>query len=208
MKKIPFSLVLSLSMVALLGAGCGEEETSEDTTADFNQSVPVEQGSSADGNENDAQPGENIGDEAEKMDGDSVVDMSAEELTTDASSMDTMVYQYGALLTPSVDGVATGEESGDAMANFEDGTYSMVARFENLEEIDTTAYFYEGWIVRGAAESVISTGELTQEDGEWINRYQSSEDLTDHTRYVLTLEPRDGDPAPADHVVEGTFSDA
>lgn len=38
-----------------------------------------------------------------------------------------------------------------------------------------------------------------------MNTYSSGEDLTDHNFYVLTIEPDDGNPAPADHIVEGTL---
>ena len=77
-----------------------------------------------------------------------------------------------------------------------------------LPELDADEYFYEGWIVRkGADFSVISTGpvEYDAKLAQWVNKYQSEQDLTDHLQYVLTLEPNDNDPAPAAHVLDGVM---
>jgi len=35
--------------------------------------------------------------------------------------------------------------------------------------------------------------------------YTADEDKTDFESVVITLEPEDGDPGPADHVLEGSF---
>ena len=95
---------------------------------------------------------------------------------------------------------------GEVKANFEDGTYALLATFENLPDPEGTD-FYEGWIVRNFPSSVISTGAATITKGEGIykNIYSFDQDLTDHDFYVLTLEPDDGDPAPATHILEGTL---
>lgn len=66
--------------------------------------------------------------------------------------------------------------------------------------------FYEGWIIRkGIKFNVISTGRLEGGNGVYFNRYASEDDLTDHRFYVVTLEPDDGNPAPAEHILEGLF---
>lgn len=99
-----------------------------------------------------------------------------------------------------------GESSGTAKATFADGVYSLVATFSDLPDPVGTD-FYEGWVVRrGADFSVISTGSLEKTDGVYTNIYSSGTDLTDHDFYVLTLEPDDGDPSPADHIVEGVMT--
>jgi hypothetical protein len=87
-----------------------------------------------------------------------------------------------------------------------EGEYRLLAKFADLPELEE-GYFYEGWIVRSEPLSVISTGALEMDDetGEYLNTYYAQEDLSDHLQYVLTLEPDDGDPAPADHVLEGVF---
>lgn len=205
MKQTSFALFMAAGMLALVGAGCGDD-TSDETINNLNQSVPVEQNTNTD-TTSDKQPGENIGEEDEtSMDAEDVEDMTATEMTVDdGAAMDAMLYQYAAVLTPNLAGAATGEESGLAYATYDDDEYSLSATFENLPELDEAEYFYEGWVV--APGSVVSTGALVEEDGELVNRYKNTEDLTDHTQYVLTLEPQDGDPSPAAHVVEGEFTD-
>lgn len=116
-----------------------------------------------------------------------------------------MTYAYKGELAD----VSGGTASGTAMANYSvaaDQGYVMYATFENLPALEE-GFFYEGWIVRRGAEmSVISTGELSMVDGVYTNTYTSDADLTDHDFYVLTLEPRDNDPAPADHILEGVMT--
>lgn len=105
-------------------------------------------------------------------------------------------------------GIETGGmASGTAKAGFEDGEYHLIATFKDLPDpINTKRYFYEGWVVRrGADFSVISTGKVEKEADGYVNLYSSETDLTDHDFYVLTLEPNDGDPAPDEHIVEGTM---
>jgi hypothetical protein len=112
-----------------------------------------------------------------------------------------MTYQFSSLL----EDVTGGKSTGIAKSNFEDGAYTLLATFENLPD-PTGTDFYEGWIVRkGADFDVISTGQAVLIDGQYRNQYGLDQDLTDHDFYVLTIEPDDGDPAPADHVLEGTM---
>jgi len=64
--------------------------------------------------------------------------------------------------------------------------------------------FYEGWVVRQSPFAFISTGVLTkEEDGYYHNIFESDTDYSDYDFYVLTLEPNDGNDAPADHILEG-----
>jgi hypothetical protein len=96
-----------------------------------------------------------------------------------------------------------GKSSGTVSVVSGNGVYSLLAEFENLPDPQGTD-FYEGWVVRkGLSFSVISTGLLVKENGRYVNRFESNQDLSDHLDYVLTIEPDDGDPAPADHVLEG-----
>ena len=96
---------------------------------------------------------------------------------------------------------------GSAEASYKEGTYTLSVSMEGLAHL-TSDFFYEGWVVRkGDNLSVVSTGEaFLQADGSYMNRFESDADLTDHTTYVLTLEPRDDDPSPADHILDGQFS--
>ncbi len=114
----------------------------------------------------------------------------------------TGTFHQAGILAP-VDGSGA---SGNAKARLSDGKYTLVAHFENLVD-PGEGYFYEGWIVRETnGLSVISTGKAEKHNGRYVNVYETSEDLSDHLFYVLTIEPDDGDPAPADHVVEGRLT--
>jgi hypothetical protein len=107
--------------------------------------------------------------------------------------------EFQAELTSVDGGVATGVAMASVYGN--GGSYLLTAGFTDLPEVED-GFFYEGWVVRTEGElSVISTGVV--EDS--MNFYTNNVDLSDHTQYILTLEPDDGDPAPADHVMEGTF---
>lgn len=98
-----------------------------------------------------------------------------------------------------------GDSTGLAQAVYKDGSYELTVAFENLPD-PVGDDFYEGWVVRkGVNSNVISSGALKKVDGFYVNNFGSDEDLTDHDFYVLTLEPNDGDPAPADHILEGTL---
>jgi len=99
--------------------------------------------------------------------------------------------------------VSGGAASGIAKADFSEGVYRLLATFSDLPD-PTGTDFYEGWVVRrGENMSVISTGRVPNIEGIYTNSYMSASDLTGHDFYVLTLEPDDGDPAPAAHIVEG-----
>ena len=100
-----------------------------------------------------------------------------------------------------------GEASGEAIAGLDDdaGAYSLAASFQGLPE-PTGTDFYEGWVVRQSPLDVVSTGRVEKNGEQFFNVFSSSEDLLDHTLYILTIEPDDGDPAPADHILEGTMT--
>ena len=102
--------------------------------------------------------------------------------------------------------VSGGTATGTARAGFNEGNYTLHATFVGLPEPEGTD-FYEGWVVRkGADFDVISTGKVDKVNGVYENVYRSEQDLTDHSFYVLTIEPDDGDPAPAGHIVEGDMT--
>ena len=111
------------------------------------------------------------------------------------------------ILNTDLNHVDDGEGSGVVVATWDedDSSYRLFATFSDLPELEED-FFYEGWVVRAEPLSVISTGALEPGDvAQWVNDFSSDENLTDHVRYVLTLEPDDGDPAPAEHVLEGTL---
>ena len=107
---------------------------------------------------------------------------------------------------PTVRGIEfDGNATGEVRITYTEGSYNLIAAFANLPEL-TNGDFYEGWIVDRDVTplDVVSTGMLTEsEGGVYKNTYTTDRDLTEHEFYVLTVEPDDGDPAPAEHVLEG-----
>lgn len=141
-----------------------------------------------------------------------LTEMSATEPSMDASRIDVSeelreqapgrMYNWeGGLFD-----VSDSSASGNAMATFDGTTYHLYATFEDLPDPSTygEGFFYEGWIVRRAPLHVLSTGVVdVDENGLGSNIYAAGNDWTDHDFYVLTIEPDDGDPAPAVHILEG-----
>ena len=120
-------------------------------------------------------------------------------------SEDSAALRGSGVYTGVLEDVSDSGARGSATAgyNFQE-VYTLKATFSNLSDPEGTD-FYEGWIVRrGLNFNVLSTGKVERNsEGIYENIFLSDEDLTDHNFYVLTIEPDDGDPAPADHVVEG-----
>ena len=101
--------------------------------------------------------------------------------------------------------VTGGESTGLATVMYWEDNYDLSVMLYNLPELEE-GFFYEGWIVRrGDDMSVISTGATTVENSIHLNIFESDNNFTDHDFYVLTLEPDDGDPAPAEHILEGVL---
>ena len=104
-----------------------------------------------------------------------------------------------------VSDVSGGEATGDVKARFAKNAYMLIATFEGLTDPEGTD-FYEGWVVRrGDDTNVVSTGKVKEEEIGYVNVFISPNDLSDHDFYVLTLEPDDGDPEPAKHILEGVI---
>lgn len=83
----------------------------------------------------------------------------------------------------------------------------LYVEFDNLPE-PVNGAFYEGWLVQQNPLDFFSTGVVEQdENGVYIDTYTDDVDWNQsHNFYVLTLEPNDGDPAPADHIVEAVLT--
>lgn len=105
-------------------------------------------------------------------------------------------------LKASLSDVTGGDATGIANSMFKNGKYSLYASFANLDDPKNDD-FYEGWLVRKEPFDFISTGKVEKLGGIYTNIYSSQKDLSKYNLYVLTLEPNDGDPAPAKHIVEG-----
>ncbi|MDQ6984941.1 MAG: anti-sigma factor [Candidatus Dojkabacteria bacterium] len=136
-------------------------------------------------------------------------DKTEEILPSDETEL--ITYEYsGALRDVTADWVSQlrgidtkGLANGSAQMTFQNGTFYLSALIANLPDPQEDD-FYEGWLVRNEPFDFISTGILVkEEDGVYTNVFESDQDLTTYTQYVLTIEPNDSDPAPAGHVVEG-----
>lgn len=95
-----------------------------------------------------------------------------------------------------------------------DNTFELLVDFIALREAPQ-GYFYEGWLVDTDTSDFFSTGEVSinPSRGIYQDAFLVNEDLRAYDFYVLTLEPDDNDPAPADHILEGkakvrSFSEA
>ena len=104
-------------------------------------------------------------------------------------------------------GIATGgSASGEAKAVFENDTYNLIAEFSGLPE-PINGSFYEGWLVADSGDFFTTGVAEIDDNGNYVNTFTDGTDWTEtHNKYILTLEPNDGNPAPADHIVEGTLS--
>ncbi|MDP7476900.1 MAG: anti-sigma factor, partial [Candidatus Peribacteraceae bacterium] len=106
-------------------------------------------------------------------------------------------FAYGAM--NGVDGAAANGVTQSQL--FEDGYFLHTANVNIAPAED--GYFYEGWIIKGS--DVVSTGHLSNYFGDSRHsvRFESDVDYTGYLNVVITLEPDDGDPSPAGHMVEG-----
>lgn len=94
-----------------------------------------------------------------------------------------------------------GMASGMFKTGFVGDMFGVEATFNGLPDIENTD-FYEGWLVRTEPFDFVSTGIATKEGDIFVNRYLTEVDLSTYKKYVLTIEPNDGDARPAEHVVE------
>lgn len=103
--------------------------------------------------------------------------------------------------------VSGGKGSGKAWVAIKDGKTMHFAVGHNLPQL-TNGDFYEGWLVKDpAAGDFFSTGAMVfnENNGEYTLNFETKGDKSDYRLVVITLEPDDGDPAPAGHILEGTF---
>jgi hypothetical protein len=92
------------------------------------------------------------------------------------------------------------EWQGEAYMYDLDGEKRVYASFEMEQPEDN--YFYEGWLVCDGTP--YSTGATTSfeglEENIWVGSIPGNCE-----KYVLTLEEDDGNPAPAEHLFDGTL---
>lgn len=90
---------------------------------------------------------------------------------------------------------------------FEDGTYSHSVQ-ANIA-IPEDGFFYEGWLVNEKTKEFVSTGQMHNNFGDVRHylQFEEKKDLRAYAKVIITLEPDDGDPAPAKHVAEGLLKE-
>jgi len=122
--------------------------------------------------------------------------------TIDTSQDQVMSYQYYADLID----VTVGSARGNVQTNFFGTQYQLLATANGLPELNGTD-FYEGWVVKNNPLDVVSTGKLIQTpdsaEMSFVNIFEIDQNITDHDYYFVTLEPDDGNIAPAKHILEG-----
>lgn len=99
--------------------------------------------------------------------------------------------------------VVGGGVAGHAKRAFSDGKFYFKVEVSGLEPVEK-GYYYEGWLKN--EDGVVSVGrvELSQ-TGQGSLYYTASADRSEYSGVVITLEPEDGNPEPATHVLEGEF---
>ncbi len=137
---------------------------------------------------------------------DSNQDLTVEVIQSDSSDDASVEYEEIELIV--VDGSGS---SGIARIGYTGDLFTHVV-VASLPGIDTGFYFYEGWLVKPGIVDFFSTGEMfPREDGKWglvweVDELNALDDLDEYTQVVITLEPRDDNPAPAaHHILEGEF---
>lgn len=101
---------------------------------------------------------------------------------------------------------AGGSASGEAERDTDGGQFFFRLK-ANLPEIDREAYAYEAWLLRQVPYDYFSVGDfVTNDDGEWVLEWAGAAGKYDaYTQIVVTVEPKDGNPDPSRHVLEGEF---
>ncbi|MFC1617692.1 anti-sigma factor [Patescibacteria group bacterium] len=173
-KKIIIPVLILIVGVALVG--CQAEETSQVVESDTSVKVP--------------QGGQ----------------QQTVEVVSDAEAVeDNSEDIYAGADTINLVDVTGGNATGEAWIVFKDDTtyHKVIAR--NMPDLVAND-FYEGWLVKKPASGgFFSTGEMFYDDdeGAWVLEYEVAGDKSDYPDVVITIEPDDGDPDPAEHILEG-----
>ena len=139
---------------------------------------------------------------------------AAEDVMMDKKSDDSMMMHKNTIVDVTAGkefrGVITSSDAaGYAKAYYtEEDWYILHAKINWLTQPEWDD-FYEWWVVRKSPFAFISTWKLLQAEivnGHYENNFSSTIDYTDYDFYVLTLEPNDGNDAPADHILEGNIA--
>jgi len=98
--------------------------------------------------------------------------------------------------------VSGGQAAGTAWRNYDGEQFSHKLEVTGLESLEK-GFYYEGWLV--GDEGFFSTSRMAVVEGKGRLYFTSDLDKTEFRGVVITLEPEDGDVAPAEHILEGSF---
>jgi len=138
---------------------------------------------------------------AVKKTGEVVQPLSDEEIVKMREEVDSVLSSAGEAV--SFKNVAGTAAWGEAKRAFSDGKFYHRLTVTGLT-LPGKGYYYEGWL--GKEDSYFSTGRLeVNVNGQGVLYYTTSVDKSSDNQVLLTLEPEDGNPLPATHVLEGQF---
>lgn len=119
----------------------------------------------------------------------------------DKQAIEEVFVKEGVEMTALQD-VAGGQARGTAWRHFDGEKFYQKLEAENLAPLEK-GFYYEGWLV--GDQGFFSIGRMAAEEGKGRLYYTAEEDKSGFRGVVVTLEPEDGDPAPAEHILEGSF---
>ena len=126
---------------------------------------------------------------------------------TSVSATDLAAATSGTARDATLRDVSGGRATGTAARETVDGQYHLRMKAASFPPIDLEKEFYEGWLVRQVPYDFISVGAfVANEDGSWGLEWAGAPEKYDgYVRLVVTREPKDGNPDPSGHVLEGEF---
>ena len=100
----------------------------------------------------------------------------------------------------------SGTTAGIAMRQLVGNIFMHTIKAQLLTIDPTLAY--EGWLVRSVPYHFFSTGEMVRnKEGQYVLEWKGDPDAdySGYTKVVVTLEARDGNSDPSEHILEGVF---
>lgn len=135
-----------------------------------------------------------------KKTGEIVQPLTEEEIKTLHAEIDTALADVEAInLKDTIENSAKAE----AKKLFINDKFYYKLTATGLKLVDK-GYYYEGWLVKD--DQYLSLGRLAiDESGNGSLYYTSSVDRSDYLKTVITLEPEDGNSAPGNQILEGSW---
>ncbi|MFC1711083.1 anti-sigma factor [Patescibacteria group bacterium] len=136
-----------------------------------------------------------------KRTGDIIQPLTEEERKQLQEEVDGVLSASGDMLT--LMDSSAGGASGEAKRAFSDGKFYFKLTASGLSSVEK-GYYYESWLEKD--EKNISTGRVEVDSmGNGELYYTVSVDRSEYPKVFVSIEPEDGNPAPADKILEGEF---